>query len=129
MTTFVEPPATPELDELQQQRPPKLTVVPVEVHGPVGVHEQPSRRGPAFTASLNTTMIHVLGEDLNRKRAVLMLRSATATDFFLYATNRSSAGVPWPANVPLELTHCDTVYAGMQSGTGTLSVITEVWGS
>ena len=119
--TYVEDPGQPDVPELLQ-REPVYPAVPVKMEGAVTAHQLPAKRGPAFTQDLSTTFQHVIGADLKRKRMLLI-----STVAWLYRTSTTGVGVPWPANVPLELTHADHVYAAVPTSTGTLTVITEVW--
>lgn len=125
----VEDPPNPDQLEVQQREEPALLVVPVRPVGPVTVQVLPARIGPAFTQGLNTSWQSVLGNDLKRRRATLLLVSSTAADTWLYSRTQGGSGVPWPANVPLVLEHADAVYAQIGPGNpaATLSVITEVW--
>lgn len=118
----VEP--EPDLAELQQ-RDQDGPAVPVRTAGPVEVHELPSRQAPAFSTTLADDNQHILGADRKRKVAILI-----CDEPWLYAQQRSAPGVRWPADVPLVITHCDEVYAAIHpdaAGTGTLSVISEIW--
>ncbi len=120
MTTEHQP--EPELEELQQHDVP-IPAVPVNVIGPVTVHELPSRSGPAFAHPLTTTFQHVLYADLKRARASLL--GSAAWEYS--RTGAAGSGVPWPISVPLVIEHGDSVWARVVSETATLSVITEIW--
>lgn len=112
----------PELEELQQHDVP-IPAVPVNVIGPVTVHQLPARSGPAFAQPLTTDFQRVLSVDLKRARANLIGSAA-----WQYSrTGAAGSGVPWPIAVPLVIEHGDSVYARVTTETATLSVITEVW--
>lgn len=118
------PAAVPELAELQQADPVG-PAVPVTPDGPVEVHTLPARRGPAFSMTLSTTTQSVLSADLKRKRAVLVADGA-----WIYSHSSNGIGVTWPANVPLEITHADSVFATAdpdEMPPVTLGVIVEIW--
>jgi hypothetical protein len=111
---------TPDLQQLQQRD--EDPAVPVRTAGPVETHELPSRSAQPSSMTLTTTMQHVLGADLKRKRATLV-----ADDDWRYSTTRSGPGVRWPADVPLLIEHADAVYAKVSADTAELSVISETW--
>lgn len=115
--------ANPDLVEVQQEDSDALLVLPVRPVGPVPVQQLPSRCGAAFPHPLSTTFSHVLGADPKRRRAVLV--AAVAWEYS--RTGNSGSGVPIPANVALELQHCDTIHARVPTSTGTLAVIAETW--
>ncbi len=112
----------PELEELQQHDVP-IPAVPVNVIGPVTVHELPCKSGPAFATTLTTDFQKILYTDLKRARANLLCTAA-----WQYSkSGAAGSGVPWPVAVALVIEHADSVYARVTSETATLSVITEVW--
>ncbi len=115
--------AEPILEEVFQHDVPG-PVVPVDVRGPVIVHQLPSKGGPSFKHPLTTTFSQVLGHDNKRARTTLLLAGAA---WEYSRTGASGSGVPWPSNVPLVLEHCDQVWARVTTETGNLSVITEIW--
>jgi len=122
--------AAPTLPE-EQQRELDYPAVKVQVEGIAAVQRVPSRRVVCSNEPLSVqpgAATRVLTEDPTRRRASLILRSATATDQVLYQSNSSGQAVPWPANVALVLEHCDEMWASVPAGsTGTLTVITEHW--
>lgn len=129
-THGLEVPVVPETEEeIHQEVMPALISVPVHLDRPATVQLLPSRVGPAFVTGLNSNWQSVLNRDPKRRRAVLMLASATASDTWLYSRTQGGAGVPWPANVPLVLEHADAVYASVGPGNPatTLTAITEMW--
>ena len=113
----------PDLADVQQEQSDALLVVPVRPVGPVPVQQLPARCGAAFPQPLSTTFAHVLGADPKRRRVVLV--AAVAWEYS--RTSSAGSGAPIPANVPLELQHCDTIYARVPTSTGTLAVIAETW--
>lgn len=119
---YIEDPGTPDVPELLQRDVVEYPSVPVRLDGIVVVQLAPSLRGPAFVQALSTTFQHVLGADPKRRRTILL-----GDADWLYRTSTSGVGVPWPLDVPLVLEHADHIYAAVPTGTGTLTVITEVW--
>lgn len=117
-----QPLAMPDVDQLRQEDEP-LPAVPVRQVEPITVHNLPSRVGPMFSEDLSTDFVKILPSDVKRKRATLLASVA----WEISRSGSVSSGVPWSANVPLVIEHCDTVYARVPTGTGELSVITEVW--
>jgi hypothetical protein len=113
---------TPELEELQQRDVP-LPALLVKPDGPVTVHELPAKAGPMFKQALTTDFQHVLGADLKRGRTVLLADA----DWEISTNRNAGSGVPWPADVPMYVPHCDVVYARVPTSTGNLSVVTGVW--
>ena len=127
-----EDPPAPVLDELQLREVFDLPTVPVQLDGPAEVHVLPSRRfnvSQEAVGGSNVVATRILTQDLTRRRAVVIFRSATATDSFLVQSTSSGQGIPWPANVPLEFQHCDEVFAKNNAADTniTLSVFTEHW--
>lgn len=120
-TNIDEDPPYPSVPDLQQREilAPALLVKP---DGPVLTHQLPSRTGPMSSVPLGTTLAHILGPDEKRRRTVLICDVD-----WLVSRASSAAGVPWYAKVPLVLESCDAVYAKVSTGTGTLSVIPEMW--
>lgn len=135
MTPSLEPvsPAVapnPAEPQVHQEDQAALIVVPVKAVGKVAVQQVPSRTGAVAAETLNSTSwAQVLGQDLKRRRAVLLLFSTTAGDFVLVSRQRGGGGVQWPANVPLVLEHGDQLYAQVPTGqtAAVLTVITETW--
>lgn len=121
----------PDLPELQQREVFELPSVPVRIDGPAQVNTLPSRRfsvsqEPVGASTANAT--RVLTNDPTRRRAIILFRSGTSTDFFLVQSASTGQGVAWPANVPLVMDHCDEVYAkGGAAEAISLSVLIESW--
>lgn len=120
-TEYVEDLPNPSVPDLQQREilAPALLVKP---DGPVLTHQLPSRVGPMASVSLGTTLQHILGPDEKRRRTILVCDVD-----WLVSRSSSSPGVPWYAKVPLYLESCDAVYAKVPTGTGTLTVVPEMW--
>jgi hypothetical protein len=121
----------PDLSEVQQEESdaPALMDHPVLVRqdGPVLVHDLPSRVGVMRSITLGTTPEQVLMPDRRRKAAVLL-----SLDQSIWLGNSSSevsqgAAAKWPANLPIELRHCDRVFAAATTGTTTLTILVEDW--
>lgn len=113
----------PDISTVQQLPAEPLLTVPVRAVAPVPVSVLPARCGAAFKEPLSTAFSRVLGADPKRRRTVLC-----GTEAWEYSrTGNSGSGVPWPADVPLILEHCDAVYARVPTSTGELAVIAEVW--
>lgn len=114
----------PGMDELQQ-RPPELWAppnVPVRVEGLVRVLVAPNR-----TSSATETIIangdgpaHVLGDDPSRALAILIGSAA-----WKYYPKQNGAGVRWPADVPLVISHHGPVWVTTAATTCTITCITE----
>lgn len=113
---------TPDLEDLEQ-REIDVPALPVRVEGPVHAHPLPPMRGPMFKMGLTVDFQHVLGADPKRARTVLICDA----DWEISHNKAQGSGVPWPADVPLYLPHCDAIYAKVPTSTGNLSVITGIW--
>lgn len=103
---------------------PQAVLVRVENPAPP---EAPCRAGAVFTVSLAASEEprRVLGRDPRRRRALLI---STAAFLVGNSQQEATAGIApsWPANVPLELTHVDEVWADVASSTAVVTVVTEV---
>lgn len=113
----------PDIGTVQQLPDEPLITLPVRAVEPVPVHLLPARAGAAFAEPLSTAFSKVLGPDPKRRRVVLC--ASVAWEYS--RTGAASSGIPWPANVPLTIEHCDVVYARVPTSTGTLAVIAETW--
>lgn len=125
MTTDQDLPA-PDLDELEQRQDDALLVVPVRPVGPVGVHDLPSRTAICRNYDLTTAFERVLsGPDPKRKRALLFPSGA------VWVSTSTSTGsgckIPSTLTAPIEIRHQDAVCVRMDTGTGSVGVIVEVW--
>src|SRR5688572_9246687 len=122
----LEDPPNPDLGDLQQRDVFTLPDVPVRVVGTVQVTQVPAKAGPSvihrFHSGSPTFADQVLGRDLRRSRAVLVCDTA-----WTYGTAQDKVTLPWPANVPLIITHADEMWA---KGTDlkVLAVVTEQYG-
>ena len=112
-----------DLDDIQQ-REPIMPAVRVEVEGPVRVQNLPNRAGNGTVDAIAETgqPTHILYADTKRACA-LMIGSVN----WVYMTNQTGTQLPWPANVPLPITHSGHVWAKSASGAGagTISTISE----
>jgi hypothetical protein len=114
----------PGVDELQQ-RPPELWApvnVPVEVQGLVRVLIAPNRTSSALETTIATgdAPSHVLGDDPARACATLIGSAA-----WKYYPKSNGAGVRWPADVPLVITHHGPVWVGTTAETCIITCIAE----
>lgn len=122
-SAVVEPLPNPSVPEVQQQQDiTPIMPLPVVHDGPINTQQLPSRMGPIITQALSTATAHVLGQDEKRRRTVCICD----VDWLV---SRTSSGVaaPWYAKVPLVLENADSLYAKVSTGTGTLTVVTEMW--
>jgi hypothetical protein len=122
-----EDPPQPDLAELQQREVFEYPSVPVRLDGPASVSTLPNGRFSVSAEPLGDNAVRVLTNDPRRRRAVLVMYSATATDYWKVKSTASGQGVPWPANVPCVMDHCDEVWAQVGAGYLTLSVLIEHW--
>ncbi len=113
----------PDIATVQQLPDEPLLTIPVRAVAPVPVSILPARCGAAFKDGLGTSFSKVLGPDPKRRRTVL----CGDADWEYSRSGATGSGVPWPADVPLVLEHCDAVYARVPTSTGNLSVIAETW--
>jgi len=120
----IEDPPNPDLGDLQQRDVFHFPDTPVRVVGTVQVSQVPAKAGPSIKHNFNSTTVaeHVLGRDLRRSRALMVCDTA-----WTYGTAQDKCTLPWPANVPLEITHADEVWAKGTDGK-VLSVVTEQYG-
>lgn len=120
---YTEPEYTPPLTEVLQEEYP-VEALPVHATGPTTTHELPSRCGTAESRAITVgTFTEILGQDLKRKRTILL-----GDQDWQYARKASDThGAFWPAKVPLILQHGDTIYAAASTNSGNLTVITETW--
>jgi len=121
--------AQPDVAELLQE---ELTrkAVPVQVNAPVTTHELPSRTARYYTETIGEDLARILHPDPKRKKGFIMLPGDPATDTFVVShTSGAGSGAPWPANVPLPISHWDSVWAAAPEGAEsvTLTVVIEVW--
>jgi len=126
--TVVEDAPQPDLSDLQQREVFDGPAVRVCVDGSTDVHTLPNRGFSTSIEPIGSNGVRILFADPRRRKATIILRSATATDFFYVSASQSGQGVPWPANVPMVHDHCDEVWA--KEGTPaapSLSVLYETW--
>ena len=108
-----------------------ISNVPVTVDGPIQVHQLPARSAGMRNWTGITTATRVGNNDGRRKRAVLLVYSATATDYVIIGTNQNEAdsnyGFRLAPGIPLEITHQEEIYAKANAAGVVLSVINENW--
>lgn len=114
--------ADPSVAELlQEQLTPKA--VAVQVNAPVTTHELPSRTARYYTETVGTDVTRILHPDPKRKKGFIVADTAFMVS---HQSNPGSGGL-WPADVPLPITHWDSVYAYATVDTVDLTVVIEVW--
>jgi hypothetical protein len=118
--------ASPGLSEVLQEEPAPFSAVPVDVLGPVQVHELPARRAQMKTDVVPAgSWTNILPETPKRKRVVLI---STDKSFYLSVDGTGTTGFLWPANVALPLTHTQKLYAMSADPAGaTISHVSELW--
>jgi len=126
-----EDPPQPDLPDLQQREVYDVPAVPVCIDGTTDVHVIPNKRFSVSNEPVgaNTGLFtRILTADPTRRRAVVMLQSATATDTFSVSSSASGQSIPWPANVAMVLEHCDEVWARSGQAQGAvIGVLIENW--
>ena len=119
------------VDDLYQEDNPLALVVPVKHQGPIQIHNLPARSGGSRTWTGITSATRIGNDDPRRKRAVVLISSATATDYAIVGATQnevdSNYGFRLPINVPLEITNQEAIYAKVSSATAVLSILNEVW--
>lgn len=120
------PDPTSVRDVQQLDEPESLTEIPVCIDDPVDVHILPSRIGATHNYLVDTTVQPLLGEDLRRRRVVII-----SVDNNIYVGDRESvenkSACIWPKAVPLVMEHCQEIYVATDTGTSTVSLISENW--
>lgn len=130
-------PPTPELHELQQESAALDVKGDVQVTNSVQTYDLPSRHGVSTNINLvESVATFVFGEDLRRRRAVLVAiapTGSTSRGIYVGQKDAVAAGYAalWPYAVPLELLNTEQCYV-MPDGTSlaaghVLSVVTENW--
>ena len=135
MTETAEPlhvpdPSEPDVDELQADEMYGALVTPVRVEGPVSTHELPARGGSARSWSITGDAQRVLGEDLRRKKALLL--SFDHPLFFGYTIGecQASTAARWPALQQLALSSIDELWIRSAEAAGAKTEVTvaeEYW--
>ncbi len=118
----LEDPPNPDLGDLQQRDLHVFDAIPVTIEGTVNTALAPARFGHALAQNLTTAVEQVLGADLRRAKTTMICDTA-----WTYGVQASSCVCPWPANVPLVVTHSGPVYAKGTAGK-VLTVISELYG-
>lgn len=125
---FVEPPASPEVDQILQYEPVDQIVVPVEIKGTVQTDELPCQKGAAFTYAATSTMSRILnGPDLKRKRVVLTTDGSIKISF----TGAQGSGMPVigssSATAQLVITYVGEIWVQATTGSPNVGVLVEYW--
>lgn len=126
-----ESPPVGTVGELYQDETTGIINVPVNVKGPVQVHQVPARSAGSRNWTGITVATRVGNEDPRRKRAVILASSTTATDYVLIGSTQnevdSNYGFRLPVNLPLEITHSEAIYAKANAVGVILSILNEQW--
>jgi hypothetical protein len=110
----------PDLGDILQEADAVITV-PVRHDGPITIHELPARVAPISDYVLTTAWQMIAGEDLKRRRIILVC------DADMLISHAPRGGAWWPAKVPLDLRSASAVYAKVTANTATLTAIPEEW--
>lgn len=132
MTTIGETPAgaDPGLDELQQHEatPLPFDPIPVDVAGPVRVHQLPARHTSYRRISVGRDPVKLAGHDPRRR---ILRVIAVTQDIYLGSAPEelsNTGGALIPVATWLELTGESAVWASTQDATTTdVSTIQELW--
>jgi hypothetical protein len=123
---YEETAAGPELEELLQEDPPQMAVVPVQHDGPLGTYKLPNRRVILNTYSADDTKFWpVMDATPKRSRAVIV----SMDDDILIRTSSSGTGTVWPQAVPYNIEHTESiaVQCATSSTTSRIGVTEEFW--
>lgn len=117
-------------EQARPEVPTALPAVPVQVDGPVQVHQLGSRSAASRSRRLADTdgAVKVFNADDRRRHLTLL---STDLDFF-YDTDQAGVvaevSALWLAGVPLPITHKEEIWVKVAAaGTTTLSIIAENW--
>ena len=131
METGQESPPVGTVGELYQDEATANFLVPVNVKGPVQVHQVPARSAGSRSWTGSGSAFRIGNDDPRRKRALVLLYSSVATDFAWISTTQnevdSGYGFRLPVGVPLEITHQEAIYARLNSATCVISILNEQW--
>lgn len=131
METGQESPPVGELGEVYQDETTSIINVPVNVKGPVQVHQLPARSAGSRNWTGITSATRVGHQDPRRKRAVLLAYSTVATDYVILGSDQNEAdtgyGFRLTIGIPLEITHSEAIYAKANAAGVVLSVLNEQW--
>ncbi len=131
METGQETPPVGTVGEIYQDESTSPIRVPVSVEGPVQVHQLPSRSAGMRNWTGITEATRVGNQDPRRRRAVLLVYSATPTDFVIIGTDQNEAtsgyGFRLAPGIPLEISHQEALYAKANAAGVILSVLNEQW--
>lgn len=106
--------STPELSDLQQTEEDYTAIkVPVKVCDidvPIKTFVLPSRIGVTASYNVYTSPVPLLGEDLRRRRAIIVSK-----DDYIYVGHKDrvedDTALMWPPNVPLIVQNTEAIYA------------------
>lgn len=131
METGQETPPVGSVGEIYQDETTSFVNVPVNVKGPVQIHQLPARSAGSRNWTGITNATRVGNKDPRRKRAVLLVYSATATDYVIIGSDKNEAdtgyGFRLSPGIPLEITHAEALYAKANAAGVILSVLNEQW--
>jgi hypothetical protein len=118
----------PRPDEVLQEEPSARTIppVPVVVEGPIRVQQLPSPVWAMISyAGVTTSAIQIIGGELRRRKATIL--GSAAIRVGQSSAQADAQAAPWPANIPLEMTHDGEVWARADTGTVNIMVLVEYW--
>jgi hypothetical protein len=118
----------PTPDEVLAEEIPARLIppVPVVVPGPVRVQQLPSPVWAMVSyASVGTTPTQLLTAEPRRRKATILGSAAFRTGPSGAAADAQAA--PWPANIPLEMTHDGEIWGRADTGTVNIMVLVEYW--
>lgn len=117
-----------ELNQEDEYKAIPIPSVPVNIDGPVQIHQVPSVvAGCRSYTAIGTTAKRIANSDPRRRSITLM---SIDENFYVGANQQESEsgyGALWPKLVPLVLTHMDPVYVRATQNTTTVSVVVENW--
>lgn len=118
----------PTTDEVLADEIPARMIppVPVTIPGPVRVQQLPS---PVWSmvsyAGVTTAAIQILSGEPRRRKATVL--GGAAIRVGQSGAQADAQAAPWPANIPLEMTHDGEVWARADTGTVNIMVLVEYW--
>ena len=121
-------PDDPTPDEVLAEEPssPHIPPVPVAVQGPVRVQQLPSPVWAMISyAGVTTAAIQILGAEPRRRTATVL--GSAAIRIGQTSAQADAQAAPWPANIPLAMTHDGEVWARADTGTVNIMVLVEYW--
>jgi hypothetical protein len=118
----------PTPDEVLAEEIPARNIppVPVVVPGPVRVQTLPSPVWAMVSyAGVTTSAIQLLSGEPRRRKATIL--GGAAIRVGPTAASADAQAAPWPANIPLEMTHDGEIWARADTGTVSIMVLVEYW--